>query len=303
MKPVQSPNRERRAPTRNPSSPHRLRGARATTALTILSLTVLSLGLLASPVVGQATGTIRGSVVSEGARPLAGAQVSIPGTGLGGLTNNGGQFLILSVPVGEHTLRVETLGYGTQERQVSVTAGETVAVEIRLDESAITLDALVVTGTAGGQQTRSIGNVIGRVSAAEIQEVAPVTNVTDMLSTNVPGVRIMATGGEVGSGGIQRIRGASSISLGGAPLVYVDGVRVSGGNSVPGMGTLAFTDGAPSPINDIAPENIESVEVIKGPAAATLYGTEASNGVINIITKQGAVGEPTINLRLRQGAY
>lgn len=266
------------------------------------AVAALALVFSATSVVAQATGTIRGTVASDMARPLVGAQVSIPGTGLGGLTNNGGQFILLNVPAGEHTIRVETLGFGAQERQVTVTAGETVNIEIRLDETAIALDALVVTGTAGGQQSRALGNVVGRVSAAEVQAVTPVTNVTDMLSTNVPGVRIMASGGEVGSGGIQRIRGVSSISLGAAPLVYVDGVRVSGGNEAPGIGTVAFTDGAPSPMNDIPPENIESIEVIKGPAAATLYGTEASNGVINIITKQGAVGEPTINLRLRQGA-
>src|SRR5690606_22001960 len=189
------------------------------------------------------------------------------------------------------------------EQQVTVNAGETAQVNVQLTESAIALDELVVTGTAGGQQARALGNVVGRLSAEQVQELAPTANVSDMLSVNVPGVRIMATGGEVGAGGIQRIRGASSISLGGAPLVYVDGVRVSGGNSTPGIGTVAFGRGEPSPLNDIPPENIESIEVIKGPAAATLYGTEASNGVINIITKQGAIGEPRIDVRMRQGAY
>ena len=303
MKPVIVREPGPRGPT-PPGSRRRTAHRRSPTAgfLTV-ALAVTALAAMASPVRAQATGSVRGSVISEGGRPLAGAQVSIPGTGLGGLSNNAGQFLVVNVPVGVQTIRVDMIGYGAQEQQVTVSAGAAATLEIRLGESAITLDAIVVTGTAGGQQTRSLGNVVGRLSAAEVQEIAPVTNVSDMLSANVPGVRIMATGGEVGSGGIQRIRGASSVTLGAAPLVYVDGVRVSGGNSVPGVGTVAFTDGAPSPINDIAPEDIESIEVIKGPAAATLYGTEASNGVINIITKQGTVGEPTINLRLRQGAY
>ncbi|MEX2375044.1 MAG: SusC/RagA family TonB-linked outer membrane protein [Dehalococcoidia bacterium] len=268
-----------------------------------LAMAVVSFVAMVDLASAQATGSMRGSITSESGRPLVGAQVSIPGTGVGGLTNNTGQFLLLNVPAGEQTVRVETLGYGTREQQVTVTAGQTLNVEMRLGETAISLDALVVTGTAGGQQTRSIGNVVGRLSAADVQQVTPVTNTSDMLSANVPGVRIMSTGGEVGSGGIQRIRGVSSVSLSAAPLVYVDGVRVSGGNSVPGVGTVAFTDGAPSPLNDIQPEDIESIEVIKGPAAATLYGTEASNGVINVITKRGSTGDPTINLRMRQGAY
>ncbi len=288
--------------SRPPEGRRRLRGARRALA-PFLTLAALALGPAAAPLAAQATGTIRGSVVSENARPLAGAQVSIPGTGVGALTNSTGQFLLLNVPSGQHAVRVQMLGYGTSERQVTVTSGETARVDVQLAESAIALDELVVTGTAGGQQARALGNVVGRVSAAEIQELAPTPNVSDMLSVNVPGVRIMATGGEVGAGGVQRIRGASSVSLGGDPLVYVDGVRVSGGNRIGGVGTVAFNHGEPSPINDIPPETIESIEVIKGPAAATLYGTEASNGVINIITKQGAIGEPRIDVRLRQGAY
>lgn len=271
--------------------------------LTDESLVAADWSRLSSPAARQ--GSIAGTVVESGTqRPLAGAQVYIPGTDLGVLTDGDGAYTLTEVPVGEQTVRVELIGYGALERQVVVREGEATRVDFEIERQALALDEIVVTGTAGGQRTRAIGNVVGRVNAAEQQQIAPSSQVQEMLSAQVPGVRIMRTGGEVGTGGISRIRGASSISLTGQPLVYVDGVRVDGGDQTPGMGIGAFRGGEqPSRINDLPPEDIESIEVIKGPAAATLYGTEASNGVINIITKKGSEGAPTVNLRLRQGAY
>ena len=262
--------------------------------LLLVLLPLLAPGLSAQQQVG-------GRVLQAGSgEPVVAAQVMVQGTSLGALTDNRGQFVLQGVTGPTVTLRVISLGFREVSQEVEVGRLDHV---IQMTVSAIALDEVVVTGTAGGQQQRALGNVVGRVAVAEMQEVQPASDVSDMLSANIPGVRIMATGGEVGAGGIQRIRGVSSVSLGGSPLVYVDGVRVSGGNAVAGVGSVGFVRGQPSPIDDISPESIESIEVIKGPAAATLYGTEASNGVINIITKQGAIGQPRIDMRLRQGAY
>jgi len=124
-----------------------------------------------------------------------------------------------------------------------------------------------------------------------------------MLSTTVPGVRVMLGGGEVGTGGNVRIRGASSLTLNSQPLLYVDGVRVNENNADLGLvgGVGVDSSQPPSRLNDLNPEDIASIEIIKGPAAATLYGTEASSGVINIITKRGARGAPQFTLTSKQG--
>ncbi len=271
-----------------------LRGAFGILALLGTVLFLGSEGLQAQEVGGQVVDATSG-------RPLVGAQILVEGTQIGTLADSRGRFVLSGVSGESVTLRIVTLGY--RELSETVEVGR-MDLTFRMTQQALALDAISVTGVAGGTQTRALGNTVGRLDAAQMQEVRPSTNVQEMLSSQVPGVRIMATGGEVGAGGISRIRGTSSVSLGGTPLVYIDGIRVEGGDSTPGVGTLAFRGGEqPSRINDLQPEDIESVEVIKGPAAATLYGTEASNGVINIITKRGSSQDPTVNLRLRQGAY
>src|SRR5690606_12101427 len=105
-------------------------------------------------------------------------------------------------------------------------------------------------------------------------------SIQNLLSTQVAGLEVARAGGAVGAGGNTRIRGVGSVTLTGRPLIYVDGVRV---DDTEATTSPAFSRGdAPSRINDFNPEDIERIEVIKGPAAATLYGTEAANGVIQI---------------------
>src|SRR5579864_5346038 len=162
---------------------------------------------------------------------------------------------------------------------------------------------MVVTGTPLGQTKRELGNSVGVVKAEEIVQEAPPPNVQQLLN-NVPGVRVQPAGGDVGSGGNTRVRGASSMTLASEPLIYIDGVRVDNAFADAGGVTAVGIDGRypPSRINDINPDEIESIEIIKGPAAATLYGTEASNGVINIITKKGGgSGRATVSYQAREG--
>ena len=260
---------------------------------------LLALALVLAPLAAQEgiTGTV---VEATTQRPLAGAQVLIEGTELGGLTDNRGRFLILNAPSGTVTLRVLMIGY----RETTAEASAAQPVTIELQETAISLDEIIVTGTVGEQQARSVGNAIGNVDASVLQERAPVADVQQMLSATVPGVRIMNTSGSIGEGGIMRIRGAASLTLEATPIVVVDGVRVNNQDGDIGLLAGVGQDGrrAPSRINDFDPDEIESIQIIKGPAAATLYGTEASNGVIQIITKRGARGAPRVNATVRQGA-
>ncbi|MCY4399058.1 MAG: SusC/RagA family TonB-linked outer membrane protein [Gemmatimonadetes bacterium] len=259
---------------------------------------VLALALAFAPLSAQ--NTITGTVVDGGTqRPLGGAQVLIEGTELGSLTDNRGRFLFLNAPSATVTVQVVMIGY----REATATVSSDQAVTIELQETAISLDEIVVTGVVGEQSARAVGNSIGQVDVAEMEQLAPSVDVPRMISATVPGVRVSMGGGEIGAGGTTRIRGIASLSLGAQPLVYVDGVRVNGAESSAAFGWYAFNGNAqPSRLQDFNPDEIESIEIIKGPAAATLYGTEASNGVIQIFTKRGRTGAPRINVTMKQGA-
>src|SRR5690606_22402915 len=243
-------------------------------------------------------GTITGRVVEEQTlQPIASAQVFIEELDLGVLTRADGGFQLVDVPNGVHQLRVQSIGYRTAVQQVTVQEGLTVEVDFTLGRQALALDAIVVTGTAGGTQRRAIGNVVSTLDAANITEVSPAVNMEQLLGERMPGVMVMPSSGGVGrDAGPIRIRGSSSTSLSNDPIVYIDGIRMNSDRP------YQSTSEAGSRLNDLNPADIESIEVIKGPAAATLYGTEASNGVIQIITKRGTTGAPTFDATIEVGA-
>ena len=252
---------------------------------------------LSAPAEAQ-QGSVGGIVVAASTgQPLAGASIELVGTNRGTMTNNEGRFLLTGV-AGEATLRVTMIGHHSQT--VPTQAGA-VDLRIELSESAIELDRVVVTGTAGGQSARALGNTVTQLDAADIVGKAPVSSVSEMLNGRAAGVTIIQTTGMLGGGSRVRIRGAGSFSLSNEPLVYVDGVRVNNSQAT-GPISQAFGSRAISRWNDINPEDIESIEIIKGPAAATLYGTEASNGVVQIITKRGTAGAPRFSFSTKQGA-
>lgn len=263
-----------------------------------VALTAVLLAAGGAPLQAQQT-TVSGVVVSaESLQPLAGAAVQIVGTDRGVTADAQGAFTIADVDQESLTLRVSMIGF----RTVTVEAQPGQAdLQIELDPSAIELDRIVVTGTAGERSKRSLGNTVATVNASEVVETAPVSNVAEVLNGRTAGVAIIHTTGMVGGGNRVRVRGASSFSLSNEPLVYVDGVRVNN-NQATGPISQGFESLPISRWNDFNPEDIESIEIIKGPAAATLYGTEASNGVVQIITKKGLAGDMQFNLSVNQGA-
>lgn len=254
--------------------------------------------LAASPVRAQ-QGVVAGTVVAAGTNePLSAAQVVVIGTSLGASTDAQGRFRIGGLPGTAVELDVRRIGY--QQARVAARVGQQ-DLRIVLTSRPTSLDAVVVTGTAGTAQRREIGNSIGQIDAADIVANMPVVNMQSLLNGRSAGVVVLPTSGMVGSGQQIRIRGASSMSLGNNPLLYIDGVRVNN-EAATGPINQAFSSRSISRLNDINPQDIESIEVLKGPSAATLYGTEASNGVINIITKKGSSGgAPSWNFMLRQG--
>ena len=249
--------------------------------------------------VGAQAGTIAGTIVdARSGRPIPDVSVQVEGTTSAARSSTRGEFRLNNVPGATARVRATRIGY--QRSTVDVRVGDA-AVRIQMTETSIALDAVVVTGTAGETQTRSLGNAVGRVDvASELALAGPPAKLQDVLSSSVPGVRIMRASGAVGTGGTTRIRGSGSLSLSNEPLIYIDGVRSNNQAAVRSFGFNGQE--SPSRINDLDPEEIESIQVLKGPSAATIYGTEASNGVIQIITKRGHAGRPTIDSHFDQGA-
>ncbi len=257
-------------------------------------LLLIMLGLAAQPGVAQTgTSTGRGTSAQNG-QPLPAAQVYIPALDLGVLTQANGRFTLTNVPAGVHQLTAERIGHRVTSASVTVAAGATVVQNFVMNEEALQLDEVVVTGTAGGSQRRAVGNLVAAVNVGDIAAAAPIATVEDALLGRTPGVHLMPST-TAGGGSKIRIRGHASLALAGDPIIYVDGVRLNDNRTNVGR----FEN--KSRLSDFDPNTIESIEIIKGPAAATLYGTEASNGVIQIVTKRGQAGAPVFEFSAELG--
>jgi TonB-linked SusC/RagA family outer membrane protein len=235
---------------------------------------------------------VGGTVMDERSSALAGARVVIEGTSRSAVTDVRGRFRLDNLSGTSVRLRITMIGY--RPATVEARVGDD-ALVVRLSPTVVELSEVVVTGTAGGEERRAIGNSVSKISASGIQQVAPAPDLSTLLNARAPGVLFQPSQGAVGSGGRIRIRGASSLSLSNEPLLYIDGVRIDNATA------RGFDWSATSRVNDLDPNSIESIEVIKGPAAATLYGTEASNGVIQIITKKGAQGRAQVSFQTSIG--
>ncbi|MBI4501311.1 MAG: SusC/RagA family TonB-linked outer membrane protein [Gemmatimonadetes bacterium] len=260
-------------------------------------LWALAVTLLRAGVGWAQAGQISGVIVEERTQtPLGNVPVAVEGSQIFARTDNAGRFSLTGLTGPNVTLRVTWIGYRPETQVVPVGTRD---LRIALTETAIQLDEIVVTGTAGVQRTRAIGNSVASLRVGDMTQQAGLTGLQDLVRGRIAGLELGRSQGTIGTGGVTRIRGTSSLSLSGAPLIYVDGVRLDNND---GAGPSIRNGRQVARINDIAPEEIERIEVIKGPAAATLYGTEASAGVIQIITKKGVVGKPTLDLSIRQGA-
>ena len=250
----------------------------------------------------EQTGTIDGRVVSQGTgSPIAGAQVEIVGTGFGAIANAEGRFVITDVPVGEVQVRVSILGYAQATQTAMVEAGQTTTLEFLLDRQALQLDQIVVTGTAGQARRREVGNTIAQINMSDVR--LPATSMDQLLSGRATGMTVTPSGGSMGAGAQIRLRGNVSMTLSNQPLIYIDGVRQSSDNlprNVVEGGPTWLGNASQSPINDINPRDIERIEIVKGAAATTLYGSEAASGVIQIFTRRGAQGRPTFTYQTEQ---
>jgi hypothetical protein len=223
-------------------------------ALALAASFVLAAGAQAQQ--GTITGRVTDSLTRE---PIAAAQVSVVGTALGSQTNNDGQYTIRGVTPGQVEVRLLRLGFAEQRRRVTVTAGQTATLDFQLRAVAMSLNPVVTTAT--GQQRRiEVGNAIAQVDAAEVVQTRAVSNLGDLLTSRAAGVQVLP-GTQTGAGTRVRIRGTSSLSLTNNPIYVIDGVRVEG---TTGSSTISVGGTTPSRVGDLNPEEIESIEVVRG---------------------------------------
>ena len=245
--------------------------------------------LLLAPSLGaqqQVTGRV---VNSQTGASVSAVQVFIAGSGIGALSQQNGRYLLLNVPVGTHTLTAQRIGYGQQSAEVTVAAGATVVRDFALAEEALGLDEIIVTGTAGGARNREVGTAVSLLQSSELEILQATPSLSVALQGQVPGLIMSQSGPQGGTAPNIALRGRNSVSQGDGPLIYVDGIRIYGKRAgTRGNASMDF-----NPIAHIKSEDIERIEVVRGPAATTLYGTEAASGVIQIFTKRGSADLPT----------
>lgn len=247
------------------------------------------------------TGTVQDQITQE---PLTGVSVYLDGTSLGTYTDIDGTF---NLPVGDQgdslTLVFSYVGYKTQE----IVLGQSDLnnnLLVNLEEDLIKLNEIVVTGQGIDMEKRRLSTKVESVSSEQLERV-PSGRIDQLLQAQLPNVQIRLTGGQPGTATTVRSRGIVSALSNSTPIIYVDGVRVDNLNTASNLGLNlsgnSHQGAATSALADIPVENIEKVEFINGGAATTLYGSDAANGVIQIITKKGGGGRTTVTASVQAG--
>ena len=253
-----------------------------------IAAAVLALAALCPAATSAQSATITGRVTAQGTdAPLPDSRVLITGTSIVTTTSADGRYTLRGIPAGVADIHVLRVGYQEQKRSLTIAAGQSVTADFAMATAIVNLAEVVTTAT-GEQRRVEIGNSVSTVDAAARAQEAPIADIGTLLIGQAPGVQVQ-TSNTLGVGARIRIRGVNSLSLSNDPIYIVDGVRITSSNG--SLSGNIFTGGAAqSRANDINPDEIENIEIVKGPSAATLYGTDAANGVIVITTKRGRAG-------------
>lgn len=248
----------------------------------------IQLGLLLSlflvPVAMAQTGNVTGVVTDQRTNErLPGVSVVITELERGTATNANGEFEITGIPSGTYTLAVTYIGYKRYSTEIQVGTTE-LTQEIAIQQDILGLEEVVVTGVGSGTQTTKLGFSVSKISGSNLEEV-PATNLGSALQAKVPGVSIVKASGDPSAAASIRLRGSTSINGDQAPLIIIDGV---------------ITDGS---LSDINMQDVENIEIVKGAAGSSLYGSLAGNGVIQIITKRASkdIDRPSVTVRSEYG--
>lgn len=241
-------------------------------------------------------GSIRGRVVdSASGTALARAAVVLDELNKRDpvMTDDGGKFIFPNVPPGDYTLRVKLLGYRAFMRHVTVRDGETTVTNATLVATSTMLTQVVTTAT-GVQRRLDVANDITTLDVDQIRKNAPVSTMTDLLDGRVTDLIVTRGSGAPGSPSRIRIRGNGSINASNDPIIVVDGVRQYSNQ------TTSERDAQYSVLDHMDLDAIDHVDILKGPSASSLYGSDAANGVIAITTKRGKVGKTRWNVATDQ---
>ena len=247
--------------------------------LTVITMLLFSYQLAFSQ--GAVTGTVTDSRTGE---PLPGVSVVLSEIQRGAATDLDGEYFLAEVPSGTYTLTVTYIGYTRYTQQIQVGDG-TVEQDIALEQDILGLEEVVVTGVGSGTQTTKLGFSVSKIDDSNLEEV-PATNLGTAIQAKVPGVTIVKASGDPSAPASIRLRGSTSINGDQSPLIIIDGV---------------ITDGS---LADINMQDVESIEIVKGAAGSSLYGSLAGNGVIQIITKRASqsIDRPQVTIRSEYGA-
>ncbi|MEX0314051.1 MAG: SusC/RagA family TonB-linked outer membrane protein [Allomuricauda sp.] len=240
----------------------------------------------------QSSFTVSGNVTDELGDPLPGVTVQIKGTNQGVITDFSGNYVLrVDTEPGDYVLVFRSLGFTTQE--VTVTFGNQMEIEnnVIMATDILGLDQVVITGVGALTAKKQIGNTISSVEGTEIAESGAV-DISGALSGKLAGIQVSQNSGDPAGGISVRLRSASTVNGSSDPLYIIDGVIVNNNST----DVLDVTSVVQNRLSDINPQDIDRVEVIKGAAAAAIYGSRASNGVVQIFTKKGRSGKPVITV-------
>jgi TonB-dependent SusC/RagA subfamily outer membrane receptor len=258
--------------------------------LTALALTLIAPGLSAQG--GTATGVVTDSSTGK---PVVQARVLVTGTTIGTMTGEDGRYTLRGIPTGPRAIEYSRIGYAPRIITLTISTGTSATQDVALGAAVFSLNAVVTTAT-GDQRKVELANSTTQIAVATQLQQLPISNMGSLLSGRAAGVQVMSTGA-TGTGSRIRIRGQNSFSLSNDPIVIIDGIRA---NSATTNG-IGVGGSGPSRLDDLNPNEIENIEIIKGPSAATLYGTEAANGVIVVKTKKGRAGSTRYNVSMEAG--
>ncbi len=264
--------------------------------LSKLLLPILIFSVLAATSTRAQNGSITG--VAKNAKTgekLPGARVELIEKGLaekeatgkkyGDITGKNGEFTIKNIPPGKYIVVAHFIGFKNYYKDINVKPGER-KMEVKLMPDVVSLDEVIVTGVAS-KRAKAVADVsVARINASELRKQNVYQDFSQMVAGKVSGVQVKSASGNVGGGIRFHIRGGGGLNGDGQPVIYVDGIRMNNneiGIDISGQGF--------STLADLNPNDIKSVEILKGPAGAALYGTSGSNGVVLITTKHGKRAE------------
>ena len=254
-------------------------------------LAVLLCFLTSSSIWGQSQYTFNGTVTESGTNlPLSGASVFIEGTSFGTISDFDGNYsFTATLESGSFTLGVSSLGFTTQNLNIDLGSSLTVVTDVVLLEDLLSLDEVVVTGNSVGVNKRTLGNAISSVKSEDLVNNGAIA-VDQAISGKITGALVQQNSGDPAGGISIRLRGPSTVLGNSDPLYIVDGIIISNSSNSNDLVDLGGT--SQNRLVDLNPNDIERIEIIKGAAAAAIYGSRASNGVVQIFTKKGRTGDP-----------